>query len=98
MLVTLAVNPTVVGGTPTPLSATPTWPTPNLFITAISTNAAPVYVGDQNVLAASEIGIPLIAGATLLLPSSGNIGTVNATEIYIDGTTGDKVSVSYIII
>ncbi len=98
MLVTLPVNAVVVGGTPTPLSATPTWPTPNLFITAKSDNAEAVFVGDENVDAASEIGIPLIAGATLLLPSSGNIGTVNATEIYIDGSTGDEVSVSYIVI
>ncbi len=103
MLLTQTVVVTVASsGTPEALAAVRT-PALLVYITALSTNAAAVYVGGGNptspntsgVLASTKCGIPLLQGETLVMPTSAQGIMYDLAHLYVDGTTNDAVSVSY---
>lgn len=96
LLKQLAQQTLTLGGTPQRLTSTATL-AESILIRAESTNAGTVYVGDSTV--ASTSGIPLAAGESVRLelprvPGGGNDYT-DLRNIYWDGTTSDRIRVSY---
>lgn len=71
----------------------------SVLILAASTNSGNVYIGSAAVTS-TNCAIKLAAGATFLIDgidSSGGHEKIDLRDIYWDGTTGDKISVSYTV-
>ena len=69
----------------------------SVLILAASTNTGSVYIGSSAVTSANS-AVKLAAGSTFLIEgieSSGGHEKIDLRDIYWDGTTGDKISVSY---
>ena len=69
----------------------------SVLILAASTNAGSVFIGNASVTSTNS-ALKLAAGNTFLLEnidSSGGHEKIDLRDIYWDGTTGDKISVSY---
>ena len=92
----------VTTGVPVAL-ATGHTPATDVFITAVTASGT-LVVGGVNpvtkvasVSASGDLGIPLIASATLLLPPASVAAPYDLSNIYIDGTAADTVSVTYLL-
>ena len=70
----------------------------SVLITAESTNTGAVYIGD--VAVTSTNGVRLTAGQSFLINCDalgGGEEKIDLRDIYWDGTTGDKIRVSYMV-
>jgi hypothetical protein len=104
---TLGKQTVAAGGTPQQLSLT-TLNCKGFFIQAVLGNTHDIYIGNKNMVTTTLAGtfrvIPAPAaasGATVLLPSWDVItdlaGPFDLSAMYLDGTTGESVLVSYVI-
>lgn len=92
----LAAVTIVAGGTAQKLFGTgPYKQIVSISIRAPSGNTASVYAGDASVLASTFLGLEVPKGTTQTI-SGDNGSLLNVENIYIDGTTNDKVYVSYL--
>lgn len=64
-----------------------------VMLSAPTGNAADIRVGDS--LASATRGVTLKAGTTLLFPAIGDAHYLDLAQIFVYGTTTDKVGVVY---
>ena len=102
VLKTLAVKTLTAGGTPERIfpAGTVLPKISSLFIKALAANTGNTFIGDSTVLASTFRGREIIKGTELTLSGdNGNAGgtmLLSLESLYYDGTTGDKIAVSYL--
>lgn len=67
----------------------------NIQASKAAGNTAVVRVGDLSVSTSRGGIVATTIGSSLLLPSCGNANVYNLNEIYVIGTAGDTVAISY---
>lgn len=90
-------------GTPARLSSERT-PATWVLVQAVTDNTDVIYVGGVNpastqttlISASGLVGIPLIAGASMFFPAAQTTSPYDLHEMWFVGTTGDKVSITYL--
>lgn len=105
MVYTLSTNVSIaVTGTAVPLASSRT-PARWVLVQALDNNGAEVYVGGVNpsakstspVSASGRIGIKLLAGSTMLFPYSSTSSPYDLQHMWVNGTAGSAVSVTYLL-
>jgi hypothetical protein len=97
MAVSLVSAPQVTiaaGGTRQRLVAAPVDRVLAVYVSALSGNVGPLFIGDG--LVAVGRGFEIEKGTTFPIAAPSN-EMINLYDIWIDGTTGDKVNFCYLI-
>lgn len=104
MIYTLAIGTIAAGGTAQRLSATRV-PATSVTIQASLGNGGDIYVGGPNpaskqtslVLASTKVGVRIAAGANYTFQPVSTTTPYDLHEMWIDGTTNDTFSITYLV-